>query len=355
MDVDYSIEIQKRIENQIRGAELHRPYRISRYEPGAELTYEVTGLDSPVRGRVRLIVDKFVGGGFAGQVYRVKVLDIEPENRSIGALRPGAVFAMKILIPPSGFSRFFRNFLYWIGFQGPFQLQVNPAAARAGALWQKFIRRAAARRFGDERSVVDIHATFVDENMGSCGELSDWVEGRTWRLEVDDRLDLLRRWLRRKPVDEASLGSPEFRSKHEFMHAFVDLLHEVGGHEFARQYEWSTWKSQPNCLKRSDTDGEPFGGLAAVDFRAGLALLPFLPMSPGDFKLIVKGIARGSLVQFDRGDIGKLERFVDAHPDDFKDMRGMLDELKKDESIYRNSVPDITAVELDEAAARDSF
>ena len=80
----------------------------------------------------------------------------------------------------------------------------------------------------------------------------------------------------------------------------------------------------------------------AVDFRAGLALLPFLPMSPGDFKLIIKGVMRGSLVQFDRGDIGKLEKFIDAHSDDFVDLRPMLEELKTNEQVYRDSVPDIT-------------
>ena len=46
--------------------------------------------------------------------------------------RDGGVYAMKILIPPSSFSLFFRNLLYTIGFQAPFQQQVNPAAARAG-------------------------------------------------------------------------------------------------------------------------------------------------------------------------------------------------------------------------------
>ncbi len=46
-------------------------------------------------------------------------------------------------------------------------------------------------------------------------------------------------------------------------------------------------KSQPNCLKRNGTKAD--SGLVAVDFRAGLALLPFLPMSPGDFKLIING------------------------------------------------------------------
>ncbi len=85
-----------------------------------------------------------------------------------------------------------------------------------------------------------------------------------------------------------------------------------------------------------------FGGLVAVDFRAGLALLPFLPMSPGDFKLIAKGLMRGSLVQFDRGDISKLEAFVQAHGDEFADMREMLEELKDAEQVYRDSIPDIT-------------
>ncbi len=141
--------------------------------------------------------------------------------------------------------------LYWIGFQGPFQLQVNPSAARAGALWQKFIRRGAKIGFGEETAVVDIYATFVDEKLGSCGELSEWVEGRTWRLEVDDQLDSLKRWIKGEKVDPEKLGSPEYRAKYEFMHKFVEHLHQMGAHEFARQYEWSTWKSQPNCLKRS--------------------------------------------------------------------------------------------------------
>ena len=126
------------------------------------------------------------------------------------------------------------------------------------------------------------------------------------------------------------------------MHQFVGHLHEMGAHEFARQYEWSTWKSQPNCLKRGGTDHSPSEGLTAVDFRAGLALLPFLPMSPGDFKLIAHGLKRGSLVQFDRGDTGKLEQFVRSHNDTFADISHMLQELKTAEGVYRDSVLDIT-------------
>jgi hypothetical protein len=316
--------------------------RISRYDADSELVYNVTGVEKSNTARVRLLVERFVGGGFAGQVYRVKVLDIQNATGPVGGISPGGIYAMKILVPPSVFARLFRNFLYAIGFQGLFQLQVNPVAARAGALWQKFIRRSAKVRFGDEKTVVDVHATFIDEKIGSCGELSEWVDGRTWRLEADDRMDVLKLWRRGRTVDARQLGSPEYRAKKQFMADFVKLLHNVGAYELARQYEWATCKSQPNCLKRKGTEDDPAAGLVAVDFRPGLALLPFLPMSPGDFALIARGICRGSIVQFDRGDISKLETFMLAHTKQFADMRAMLDELKADEQIYRNSVPDVT-------------
>jgi len=351
---EYSPDICRKLQLKYQGLGLHRAMRVSRYDAGTELVYNVTGLETPDTARVHLLVERFIGGGFAGQVYRVKILNIQnawhglPAREDtarmavpqIAGLEQGGIYAMKILVPPSGFACLFRDVLYKIGFQGPFQLQVNPAAARAGALWQKFIRQAAKIRFGDDKTVVDIHATFVDEKIGSCGELSEWVEGRTWRLEVDDRMDLLKFWRRGKIIDARHLGSPEYRAKKQFMADFVNLLHGIGAYEFARQYEWSTCKSQPNCLKRKGTDDQPAKGLTAVDFRPGLVLLPFLPMSPGDFSLIAKGIMRGSIVQFDRGDVSKLESFVFANPEHFADMRGMLDELKADEKIYRSSVPD---------------
>lgn len=340
MSNEYSVEVCRELEERFRAANLHRPMRIGRYDAGTELTYHVTGFGDTEPVKVRVAVDKFVGGGFAGQVYRVRIAGVEGQ---IEGLETGQSCAMKILIPPSNFSRLFRNLLYWIGFQGPFQLQVNPEAARAGALWQKFIRRAAKIRFGDESAVVNILGTFVDEGLGSCGELSEWVDGRTWRLEVDDRLDLLKQWRRGKTTeDRQNVGSPEYRAKYTFMREFVRLLNDLGAYEFARQYEWSTCKSQPNALKRRGCDNDPAAGLVAVDFRAGLALLPFLPMSPGDFKLIAKGLARGSLVQFDRGSIAKLEAFTEAHADEFADMGEMLAKLKTAETVYRDSVPDIT-------------
>ena len=342
MDMDHSVEVYRQLENEFQNMTLHRPMHVERYEVGTVLTYDIEGITPKNKASVNLVVDKFVGGGFAGQVYRVKILEIEPENDAIEGLKVGGIYAIKILIPPSNFSRLFRNVLYWIGFQGPFQLQVNPFAARAGALWQKFIRRGAKIRFGQESSVVDIYATFVDEKLGSCGEVSEWVEGRTWRLEVDDQLDSLKRWVKGRDVDPVKLGSPEYRAKYEFMHQFVEHLHQMGAHEFARQYEWSTWKSQPNCLKRDSAANSSANGLTAVDFRAGLALLPFLPMSPGDFKLIVTGLSRGSLVQFDRGDTTKLKEYIRVHQDEFAGTDDMLTELETSEEIYRKSIPDIT-------------
>ncbi|MBN1765503.1 MAG: hypothetical protein JW860_09625 [Sedimentisphaerales bacterium] len=342
MAEEYSVAVCKQLQEHFQGASLHRPMRIGRYDGGDELTYEVTGVVPDNQATVRVKVNKFVGGGFAGQVYQVRVLEQNAPEGIIKGLEPGAILAMKILIPPSGFSLMFRNIIYGIGFQGPFQLQVNPAAARAGALWQKFIQRGAKIQFGDERTVRDIYATFVDTTLGSCGELSDWIEGRTWLLEVDDHIELLKPWRQGKTVDTEKLGSPEYRAKYTFMTEFVKLLHEMGAPEFARQYEWSTCKSQPNCLKRYETENEPEKGLVAVDFRAGLALLPFLPMSPGDFKLIINGIKRGSLVQFDRGSLTKLEQYMNAHDNDFSDMNGAFEQLKQAEDVYRDSLPDIT-------------
>jgi len=340
MAVNYSVDVCNKLKEKFIAEGLHRPQRIDRYDAGTELVYNLTSMENSHDAEVRLRVEKFIGGGFAGQVYQVTILDID--DSLIAGLHTGGVYAMKILVPPSNRARLFRNVLYWLGFQGPFQLQVNPAAARASGLWQKFIRRASRTRFGDERAVVDVYATFVDGNLGSCGELSEWVEGRTWRLEVDDHLDVLKLWQKGKQVKNFPLGSDEYRAKKQFMKDFVNLLHDMGAYEFARQYEWSTCKSQPNCLKRRDTDTEPTAGLTAVDFKAGLTLLPFLPMSPGDFKLIRQGVRRGSLVQFDKGDIKKLDAFVTAHESEFADMQSMLDELKATEMIYRNSIPDIT-------------
>ncbi len=339
MKAEYSVKTCKKLEEVFQSQKIFRPFRVQRYDPGTELTYEVKGVIPSGTARLTLEVEKFVGGGFAGQVYKVTAKEIEFLEGQVNGIHQGHSYALKIFIPPSGFAKFFRNLIYAAGFQGPFSLQVNPDAVQAGALWQKFIRRGAPLRLGSETTVVDILATFVDPSLGSCGEISEWIDGRLWRLEADDNLDARKKWKAGDPDD--NLGSAEYRAKRTFMRRLVHLMHEMGAIELARQYEWWTCKSQPNVLKRTVSDPDPAEGYVAVDFRAGLALHLFLPMSPVDFKLILKGMARGSLVQFDRGRIDRLQSFMDANPDAFADMDKAFEELKESETRYRDSLPDI--------------
>jgi len=340
MTVSYSLETLARLKNLFFEQKLCRPLRVQRYEAGQRLAFKMEGIDPAQKIEVELEIDRFVGGGYSGQVYKVIILRLESDEKIPEDLRVGGTYALKIFIPPGTASRWIRNFIYALGFQGPFSLRVNPAAVRAGALWQRFTRRGAELRFGSEGTVANVLATFVDSNLGSCGEISEWIEGRMWRLEVDDDLYSRFKW---KPGQPArGLNSPEYRAKKEFMSDLVSLMRDMGAEELARQYEWWTLKSQPNALKRIGNDADPGVGLTAVDFRAGIVLLPFLPECPADFKLIIRGIGRGSLVQFDRGDIRKLEGYAAARPEAFADMAGALEELKGADQAYRDSLPDIT-------------
>ena len=109
MATEYSVEVCKKLEKDFYETRLHRPKRIARYDAGDELTYNVTAVGTQITGRVHLIVDKFVGGGFAGQVYKVKILNIETDGVPIEGLEVGRFYAMKILIPSSGFSCLFNG------------------------------------------------------------------------------------------------------------------------------------------------------------------------------------------------------------------------------------------------------
>ncbi|MBP7829549.1 MAG: hypothetical protein KA248_06490 [Kiritimatiellae bacterium] len=338
----YSVELVADLNRAAADPSLEIPRRPSRYEAGQALDLEVEGVFPAVRAAASFRIEKFLGGGFAGQVYRCRLDSLRlPAGAEIPGLAPGRVYTLKIIIPPSRFSRFFRNFVYRLAFQGPFSAQVNYSACRAGLLWQKLMRRAARAVFGRETAVKDAYASFHDATLGAFGEVTEWIEGRMWRLESDPDMKARRDW-RNVPIE--ATASAEYVAKRRFMADLVRMLHEMGAPEFARQYEWYTMKSQPNVLKRTDTGEEgPAGGLCAIDFRAGLALLPFLPMSPADFKLILQGLfRRGALVQFDRGDLGKLEHFAARHAAEFEEYRPVLEELKVRDPAYRRSLPDLT-------------
>jgi len=144
VDGPYCVATCRELAQAFVDAGVARPMRIDRYDAGDELTLEVTGVSPAREAAVRLAVESFVGGGFAGQVYRVKALAVDGGDVGIA---PGGTYAMKILVPPGKFALRFRNLVYWLGFQSPFSLQVNPAAARAGAARSaRAARPASARR-----------------------------------------------------------------------------------------------------------------------------------------------------------------------------------------------------------------
>ena len=340
MPAEYSPETIRSLESVFADQKVLRPFRLRRYEPGAILEYEIRGIAPDGRVRARLEILKFVGGGFAGQVYQVRAQSIDPVEGRVEGLEAGRIYALKILIPPSGFGSRIRNLFYGFGFQAPFSLQSLASAGRSQALWQKFIRRAARVEFGRGDAVVDVVGTFLDERLGSYGELSEWVDGRMWRFEVDDDLDARRQW---KPGDPGDgVGSPEYRTKREFMKRLVALMRRMGAIELARQYEWWSLKSQPNAMNRTAADPDPLAGLVAVDFRAGMTLTPLNPQCPVDFKLILQGLGRGRLVQFDKGDFHKLGRYLDDHAAAFADLRPAFEELKREDAAYRDALIDFT-------------
>jgi hypothetical protein len=334
MTQEHHIETCRQLDLQIAEAGLHYYPPPKQYDPGHVFDLKITGVCPSESAQAQFEIERFVGSGFAGQVYRARLLQLD--GGPISGLTTGTAYAVKINVPRSGFARRFRNLIYWLGFQSGFPYQVNAAAARVGVLWQKLVRRAAGIRFHSERCVADTYATFFDPVLGSHGEVNEWVDGRTWRFEIDDEV-----FKRGKVSAEFAEKSREYLAKKEFMAELVHLLHEMGAHELARQYEWWTAKSQPNVLKRVDHDDGPASGLTALDFRAGLALLPFFPMSPMDFVLIVRGLRRGAVVQFDRGDLEKLETFCDDYPAEFHDLRPAIEELARLERNYRASQVDV--------------
>ncbi len=340
--IDYSKELCARLFKEANNPSLKTGHRLTRYETGDELKIDLQGVHPAIEGTGTLVINKFLGGGFAGQVYRCRLSELAlPEGEQIDGLEAGKLYAIKIIIPPSTFSHWFRNTIYWLAFQGPFSSQVNHGACRSGLILQKLVRRAARIKFGRETAIKDAYASFWDKNLNAYGEITEWIEGRMWNLEADDELKGRKDW---QTVDLNETGSPEFIAKRRFMADMVAMMHEMGAPEFARQYEWWTMKSQPNSMKRTDipdVDG-PGDGLCAIDFRAGLALLPWLPMSPGDIKLIFDGFKRKSLVQFDRCDTEKMRAFFEANAETFADLQPAIDEFFLKDRKYRRSLPDIT-------------
>jgi len=224
MSKAYSSDVCHRLAEMADGARLLRPRRLTRHETGDVLEFDLTGVAPAWRARAAFEVERYVGGGFAGQVYRARLvrLDWPDEAAAPPPMEVGGRYALKMFVPWSRFGRGFRDALYGLGFQAPFGLRVNPQAARACSLWQKFIRCGAAERLGSERAVRDVFATFHDPALGGMGQVLEWVEGRVWRLEVNDRFFA--------PKSPGARDEPdtEYAAKRAFMARLVRLFHDMG-------------------------------------------------------------------------------------------------------------------------------
>ncbi len=127
--------LREQLERQFEACELVRPLRRSIYDPGDLLEYAITGVVPANTGRMVAEVERFVGGGFAGQVYRVKLLEIQADDGPISGLTVGQPYAVKILEPPSTFARVFRNLPVLPGLPSPVQRPGQPRLrARRSAL-----------------------------------------------------------------------------------------------------------------------------------------------------------------------------------------------------------------------------
>ena len=109
MKAEYSVKTCQVLEKIFKNQKILRPFRVQRYDPGADLTYEIQGVMPAGNARLKCEVEEFVGGGFAGQVYKIKVKEIELLKGQIEGIRPGDFYAMKVFIPPSRFAKLFRN------------------------------------------------------------------------------------------------------------------------------------------------------------------------------------------------------------------------------------------------------
>ena len=98
MSTDYSIPLCKSLEKEFQDCQLHRPMVTDRYDEGDKLSYDAISISGKESGHIDLEIEKFVGGGFAGQVYKVKISDIIGDQ--IEGLSVGSFYALKILIPP---------------------------------------------------------------------------------------------------------------------------------------------------------------------------------------------------------------------------------------------------------------
>jgi len=98
MAVEYSVDTIRRLEKTFFLQKVSRPLRIQRYDPGTELEYVIKGINPAIQAQVKLMVENFVGGGYAGQVYKVRVLELITPEGPIEGIQTNKSYAMKTTI-----------------------------------------------------------------------------------------------------------------------------------------------------------------------------------------------------------------------------------------------------------------
>jgi hypothetical protein len=302
------------------------------YFAGENIEAEVFGLNGECLGLERFTIREYVGSGFAGQVYRAA-----PQNGvlpSAGEREETHTVAIKVLKPKSRWKRIFRDLLYYCSYQTSYAPRLRESAVRSGLIWQEVLRIAAEIEFGLVSAVARPLGYYWDSGQRSYVEVHEWVESRPVRYEADDRIFFSRN------SGVRVLAETEMVRKKRFMRAMVKLCHQIGALGLARQYEWFTMVSQANVLSRVNSESSALE-FTGIDFRPGLAVPFFLPLSPVHLRIICAGLPQGVLVHFDEVEFERLDRFVADQGSVYPSLPELCQQLKQDDQRYRSALPNL--------------
>ncbi len=162
----------------------------------------------------------------------------------------------------------------------------SPGAMAAAARVQTSARAAAGEKLGAQSHVARVYGWFADERM--AGLVQEWIEGRPWRLETDDRLFTRQRPGRRVEYRDPAHFRNEIEAKRFFLARIERLLIEEGASALARRFAGRGWLSPLRVIHRGVPGDDPYAGLVAVDFTGEWRKdLPQTP-SPGAVERIGK-------------------------------------------------------------------
>jgi hypothetical protein len=249
------------------------------------------------------------------------------------AALPGQPVALKFLRPAHRWKEIFRDALFFLTCQVSFAPRLRESALRSGLLTAELVGRAAESEGRSPTEFAHPLGYFWDTRLCSYVEIYTWEPGRTQRYAPDDGLVL--RWL----GWERALPDTEMNRKRAYMSWLAAFCCRLGAAGVARQFEWDSWISQANVLTRL----EPVGGaeFVAVDWRVGLAVPFFLPLSPAHARLIWSGLRQGRRTLADWLDASQLDSARQAHSGWDAPLKGLANWLLLVDKEYRGALPDV--------------